>query len=151
MTGLWKASGSCLLIYVKWWPRNNERFGWISLRWPGLSVPALASPYFSKSIARVDNVEEYHVRKVIIQGCGDRLTIPLKTRLTMTPFKMPRRNITTHRKSQTWPPLRRITTASTRNTGCPTSDGSTAAQPVPLTSVALNRTYDFPWNSITKV
>ena len=145
MIVLINASGSCLLIPGKWRPRNNEIFGWIYLKRSDFSAPDMSPPYFSRRIVWVDIMAEYYVRKTKIQGLLGRLSITLNMSLKMTPLKVSRINIKMYWKTKTWHHLRRITKESTINAGCTTPDGSTAAQPGTLTSVASNRLCDFPW------
>ena len=68
---------------------------------PEISVQDPASPYFIRSIARVESVAASHVRKVTTQVYRYRLTIHLRTRLKMKPFKITRGNIIIYQKSKT--------------------------------------------------
>ena len=145
MTRPIKASGSCLMMTGKWWPRRNKRFVCISLDRPGLSVPALISPCFIRKVAILASIASSRIRTVTTQLCRDRLTIPINTSLTITHFKMLRRKMMIHWKIQNWHILRRINTESTGNYGCQTSGMSNTVQPGTLTSVDPNRLFSFSW------
>ena len=75
----------------------------------------MESPNFIRRIARVEIMAESHISKATTQFFKYRLTIPLKMRLMMTPFNIPRRKMMILLKSQTLHPLGRITTVRTRN------------------------------------
>ena len=91
----------------------------------GFAVQDLEYPYFRRRIAIVDITVEYCISKVMTQGLRDRLTKPIYKRLTITPLNIPRRKITIQWRSQTWYPLRRITTSNTIKYGYIAPDGST--------------------------
>ena len=88
-----------------------------------LTVPDISSSYFRRRTSIVYSMASYHVRKITIKGCRDRITITLKTGLMMKPSNMPRINMIISHMIPTWNPLRKITIYSLRNYGCPTSDG----------------------------
>ena len=81
--------------------QDQKIFLWIFLKLHGLAVPSPESLNFIITIVGMSDLVTYHISKITTQGCRDRITIVLKTRLMMIYFNVSRINMTIHWKIQT--------------------------------------------------